>query len=122
MAFGKKTGEYSLKWTSATMTPGPAASVLAQLNFEGTATGFGAVLGTATFVGVKNGTFSWCARAFPDSADIVTGTGEGTFESVARHKWSTSLITHLSDGGAVGSKGEIDLATRSWTGTLYEVN
>ena len=122
MTFGKQQGEYSLKMTSSTMTPGPAGSVLAQLNFEGTGTGFGTVLGTATFVGVKSGTFSWCARAFPDDADTVTGIGEGSFEAIARNKWSTTLITRISDGRVQGAKGEIDLATRSWTGTLYEMS
>ena len=122
MTFGKQVGEYSFKSTSATMTPGPAGSVLAQLNYEGTGTGFGTLLGTATFVGVKSGTFSWCGRAFPDNADSVTGIGQGTFESIARNKWSTSVISQISDGSAVGAKGEIDLATRSWTGTLYEVS
>ena len=122
MTFGKQVGEYSLKSTSATMTPGPAGSVLAQLNFEGTGTGFGTVLGTATFVGAKSGTFSWCAQAYPDNADSVSGIGQGTFESIARNKWSTSVISQISDGSAVGAKGEIDLATRSWTGTLYEVS
>jgi hypothetical protein len=122
MTFGKQAGEYSFKSTSATITPGPAGSVLSQVNFEGTATGFGAVIGTATFVGGKSGTFSWCAQGYPDNADSVTGIGQGTFESVARNKWSTSVISQISDGRAVGAKGEIDLATRSWTGTLYEVS
>jgi len=122
MTFGKQAGEYSFKSTSATITPGPAGSVLSQVNFEGTATGFGAVIGTATFVGGKSGTFSWCAQGYPDNADSVTGIGQGTFESIARNKWSTSVISQISDGRAVGAKGEIDLATRSWTGTLYEVS
>jgi hypothetical protein len=58
MAKGKSVGEYSLKFTSFTLTPGPAGSILTQGNCEGTGTGFGTTFGTATFVGGKSGTFS----------------------------------------------------------------
>jgi hypothetical protein len=55
MAKGKSLGEFSLKFTSFTLTPGPAGSVLTSGNYEGSATGLGTVLGTATFVGGKAG-------------------------------------------------------------------
>ena len=59
MASGKAIGEFSFKAITATHSPGPAGSVLNQVNWEGTATGFGAVFSTATYVGgPKNGTFS----------------------------------------------------------------
>jgi hypothetical protein len=51
MASGKAIGEFSLKAITGTHSPGPAGSVLNQVNWEGTATGFGAVFGTATYVG-----------------------------------------------------------------------
>jgi hypothetical protein len=120
MASGKPKGEYSLKSTSITFSPGPGGSTLAAVNFEGTATGFGAVLGTATFVGDKNGTYSWCAQAFLDNGDIVTGNGPGTFESIGQHKWRTRGIMQLSDGRVIGGEGEVDLAKRSWTGKMIE--
>src|SRR5215469_5280007 len=73
---GKAIGEFSLKAITATYSPGPAGGVLNQVNWEGTATGFGAVFGTATFAGTgKGGTFSWCAEAFLDNGDVVTGMG-----------------------------------------------
>jgi len=118
---GKQTGEFSLKSTSITVSPGPASSTLSQVNFEGTASGFGAVLGTAIFVGDKSGTYSWCGQAYLDSGHIITGSGPGTFESIARHKWRTRGTMQLSDGRAVRTEGDIDLATRSWTGKLSEV-
>jgi len=120
MASGKSVGEYSLKSTSATLSPGPGGSTLAAVNFEGSATGFGAVLGTATFVGDKNGTYSWYAQAFLDNGDTITGNGPGTFESSGRHKWRTRGIMQLSDGRALGAEGEIDLAARSWTGKIFD--
>jgi hypothetical protein len=36
MAAGQPIGEYSLKATSLTLTPGPGGSVLVQANYEGT--------------------------------------------------------------------------------------
>jgi hypothetical protein len=120
MASGKAIGEYSLKSTSITFNPGPAGSTLAAVNFEGTATGFGAVLGTATFVGDKNGTYSWCAQAFLDNGDIIAGNGPGTFESIGQHKWRTRGTMQLSDGRVIGGEGEVDLAKRSWTGKIFD--
>ncbi len=48
MATGKALGEFSLKAITATYSPGPAGGVLSQVNWEGTATGFGTVFGTRT--------------------------------------------------------------------------
>jgi hypothetical protein len=61
MAAEKQSGAYKI--TSVIFTPGPANSVLAQVNFEGTAPGYGTVLGTDTFVVGKSGTYSDVRRA-----------------------------------------------------------
>ena len=120
MAKGKELGEFSLKSTSLTLSPGPAGSTLIQGNFEGTATGFGAVLGTAAFVGGKSGTFSYCGGAYLDNGDTNSATGTGTYESIGKHRWSTVGLLQTADGQALVSEGEIDLATRSWKGKLFE--
>jgi len=56
---GYLIGEFSLKTTSLTFTPGPGGSTLVQVNWEGPAAGLGTVAGTATFVsaGMKSGTW-----------------------------------------------------------------
>jgi hypothetical protein len=122
MASGKQVGEFSLKAITLTFTPGPAGSTLVQVNYEGTATGFGAVLGTATYVsaGMKSGTWSWCAVAYLDNGDSVTGNGQGTIESSGRHKWHTLGSIQISDGRIVGIDGEVDLTARLWSGKLFE--
>ena len=122
MAAGKQVGEFSLKATSFTLTPGPAGSVIVQGNFEGTATSFGVVLGTmtATSAGQKNGTWSWCAAAYLDNGDSVTGNGQGTFSSGGTNRWRTQGFIQISDGRNIGLEGELDLATRSWSGKLSE--
>jgi hypothetical protein len=120
MASGKQLGEFSFKLTSLTFTPGPASSVLVQVNCEGPATGYGTVAGTLTAVAGKSGTFSWCAAAYLDNGDQLSGTGSGTFESSGKHRWRTRGFVDVSDGQTVATEGEMDLATRSWNGKIFE--
>jgi hypothetical protein len=120
MATGKPIGEYSMKSTSWRLSLGPAGNTVIEGNFEGTATGFGAVLGTGTFLVAKSGAFTYCGAAYPDNGDINTATGTGTYESVGKHRWRTTGILQLADGRALVSEGEVDLATRSWNGKLFE--
>jgi hypothetical protein len=119
MASGKPNGEYSFKSITSTLTPGPGGSVLNQVNWEGTATGFGALFGTAVFVGgPKGGTFSWCSVSFLDNGEGVNSVGQGTYESIGKNRWSTKTVVEISDGRRLTSSGEIDLAARSWKGTF----
>jgi hypothetical protein len=114
MASGKAIGEFSFKAITSTYSPGPAGSVLDQVNWEGTATGFGAVFGTATYVGgPKNGTFSLCSAAYLDNGDGLSGIGQGTYESTGKHQWRTESFMQLSDGRRIAGEGEIDLASRT---------
>jgi hypothetical protein len=49
MASGKAIGEFSFKAVTSTHIPGPAGSILTQVNWEGTAADFGAVFATTTY-------------------------------------------------------------------------
>ena len=121
MASSKAVGEYSLKSITSTQSPGPAGSVLIQVNWEGTATGFGTLFGTSTFVGGgKGGTFSWCSVAYLDNGDVLNAVSQGTYESTGKHRWSTKNFVDISDGRRLSSEGEINLAARSWKGTIFE--
>ena len=120
MAAGQQSGEFSFKITSLIFTPGPANSVLVQVNCEGPVTGFGTTLGTGTFVVGKSGTFSWCAASYLDNGDIFTSTGQGTVESSGRHKWHTKFGVQGADGRTFGCEGEADLAARTWNGKFVE--
>ncbi len=123
MASGKALGEFSFKAITSTHSPGPAGSVLNQVNWEGTVTGFGAVFTTTTYVGgPKGGTYSSCGAAYLDNGDGLTSIGQGTYESVGKHRWRTESFTQISDGRRMRVEGEIDLASRSWKGTIFEMN
>jgi hypothetical protein len=121
MAKGNQIGEYSFRFPTATFLPGPAGGTLAQVNWEGPATGFGTVFGTATYTVGNRGTFSWNAAAFLENGDIVTGSSNnGAFESIGVNRWKTTVLVRLSDGGDILGEGEIDLAARTWSGKIFE--
>ena len=119
---GKAIGEFSLKAITATASPGPAGGVLNQVNWEGTATGFGVVFGTATFAGgAKGGSYSWCGEAFMDDGSVLTGGGPGTVESVGNRPLEHGDIWTLRRAENA-TEGEIDLPCRSWKGTIFELS
>ena len=120
MSKGKELGEFSLKTITITAIPGPGGSTMLQGNFEGTGTGVGTVILTATFVGRKSGTFSTTGVALADNGETVSTTGSGEFDSVGINRWRTVGALQRSDGQARVVEGEIDLASRSWKGKYFE--
>ena len=120
MAAGQQSGEFSFKITSLIFTPGPANSVLVQVNFEGTASGYGTVLGTDTVVVGKSGPYSGCSACYLDNGEITTYTSRGTYESSGRHKWRLQEVGQFSNGKTVDAEGEVDLAARTWNGKFVE--
>ena len=120
---GKAIGEFSFKAITSTHSPGPAGSVLSQVNWEGTASGFGGVFVTATYVGgPKDGTFSSCGTAYLDNGDALTSVGHGTYESTGKHRWRVVQFFETSDGRRIRAEGEADLASRTWKGTNFEIS
>jgi hypothetical protein len=118
---GKQVGEYSFAFNSFRFSAGPAGSVLIEGNCEGTATGFGTVLGTLSAVGGgKGGSLGWCASGYLENGDQVFGQGTGTYQSVGKHRWRSQLAIQISDGRTIGAEGELDLATKSWSGKIFE--
>ena len=125
MAVGKQVGEFSLKSTSLTYTATESGGSV-QINYEGSAKGeglTGPVLGTLTgrgTPGAKSGSCSWAGIQYLDNGEELNSQGGGTWEKIGTHKWRIRGMNYLSDGRTIASDGVIDLATRSFTGTLYE--
>ena len=97
--------------------------------WEGTATGFGAVFGTLTVdlsfddVAAISGTCRWVVVAFLPDGGRDGGAAEGTWtQHAGRNAWSMNLTGTSASGQKMRSEDEIDLANRSWTGTLSDVN
>jgi hypothetical protein len=57
-----------------------------------------------------------------DTGESVTGIGQGTFESIERNRWRTPGVIQISDGRTIAIEGEFDLATRVWSGQIFERN
>jgi hypothetical protein len=120
MAIGKEIGEFTLK---SITTRYVLEGVLVEVNFDGTATGYGTVLGTLFFrgeAGATSGALSWRGQGFLDSGETVTGAGEGIWEEAGKHKWRTRLIVSTSDGKSHASEGYLDLKSRTLSGTMLE--
>lgn len=118
MAQGKLTGEWSSQFTSFTITPGPAGSVVTHGNYEGSLTGelAGTLIGTVSFVGGTSGTYSMCVSLFADDGQMISATGSGSYEGNGKHHWATYGTAQYPDGRSIILVGEIDLASRSWSG------
>jgi hypothetical protein len=120
MALGKEIGSFSFKLTSVSYA-GPEGS--AQLNVDGKADRYGTVLGTLVLSGApgaKNGSASWRGEGFLENGEVVAGTGEGSWQEIGKHKWRTRMIIRVSDGEIFASDGQLDLASRSYTGKNLE--
>lgn len=113
-----ESGEFNLKATSVSY---PTDANVVAADFDGTATGFGTVLGTVTFQvepGTKKGPCSWRGQGFLDNGDQLAASGEGVWEESGKHSWRIRTIIRISDGQVISTDGEFDLASRSYNGTL----
>ena len=125
MAVGKKIGEFSLKMTSSTFTPGPGNTIALQVNYEGPVTGEQAGLhrGTMSLVivpGTKSRTYTYCGMTWPTNGDPVVLSSQGTLENMANHKRRLRGVNHFSDGSIAAVEAELDITAGTLTGALYE--
>ena len=124
MSVGKEAGEFSFTSTGVTVTSEPGGAVTQAVNLEGTATGFGTVLGTLTFYsaesGAENGFTTWAGSAYMDNGESVAGVGRGVFEKSGTNTWRVRAVLQVTGGPLLLSDGEIALEGRTYTGKLYE--
>ena len=121
-------GEFSLRMANNSFATGADGTVVGTVDFEGTADGFGTVLGTLTVPltepGAKRGSCKWTGQAFPDDRPWLLSSGEGTWEQVeGEHRWKMSFpLVTISDGTRLSSTGEIDLPTRTFSGQMFDAS
>jgi hypothetical protein len=126
MALGKQVGDFSLKATSVTVSPGPGTTLTTQVNFEGPAkgdAGTGVLIGTLTIVGepgAKSGTWSWCGVMALNTGGSFGSQGQGHWEESGSHRWRYRGTNTTSDGRKSAVEAEGNLAERAVTGTFYE--
>ena len=122
---GKEIGQFSLKATTHTVSPGPGKTVILNVNLEGEQTGelSAQALGTLTVAidpDSDNGTYTYCGWGAAASGENLTVRGQGTIESIGTHKWRLVGTNLLSDGTTNVAESIGDLATRTIAGKIYE--
>jgi hypothetical protein len=128
MALGKQIGEFSLKQTSGTLTPGSGGTLDLQLNFQGQVSGEvgeGLALGTQSVAyepNMKSGTWSYCGMTVLKKGGGNTVNSQGTWEETGPLKFRYRGTAQFSDGRTCGVEYTGDAATGSVTlsGKLYE--
>jgi hypothetical protein len=110
---------FSFNWNTITFSE-IDGDVMASINIEGTAEGFGTVLGTLHChnAGSPAGTYEMLAVSFPESGEQVIGRGTGEWRQVAPHRWESTQTTVLSTGQTVKGEGIFDLPNRTWSGSF----
>lgn len=111
---------FSANWTSVTIRAGNAGNMLAEVNMDGHAEGFGPFLGTMTVTpaGAQAGTWHWASVCWLDAGGSLDITGHGRFESDRpMHFWSTGMLQD-NLGRAMKLESTIDLASKTWAGTV----
>jgi hypothetical protein len=110
---------FSFNWNTITFSES-GDDVIATINIEGTADGFGVVLGTLTVqgAGTPSGTYQMLAVSFPEEGEQVIGRGTGEWQQVAPHLWESQQTTQLSTGDTVKGEGVFDLPNRTWSGSF----
>ena len=97
-------------------------------DYEGTATGFGAVFGTLIFrqnlneASDSSGAVSFVGKALLDDNSITGGIGHGTWEQIGKEaRFKIVMTVKISDGTQHRSEGIVDHPTRTFDGKMYEV-
>lgn len=123
MPMGKELGKFSMNATSITNLPSDGGFRYGEGNFEGTVTGemAGAVLLTLSFksADMKDGTYTTVAAGFLENGDVVNGEGGGSYQSIGPGKWRMRGTDVLNDGSVILVEGEMDLASRTYNGTVH---
>lgn len=121
-------GEFELNHVGNVYAKNDDGAVVAYVNYEGTATGFGTVMGTMSFPlpqsGATSGTCTWTGQGFPPDSAWTTSSGDGTWEQIpGRYAWNISLpVIEISDGSRIRTQGELDLEAKTLKGQMFEVS
>ncbi len=110
---------FSFNWNTITFSQ-DGDDVVATINIEGTADGFGIVLGSLTChgIGTPSGTYEMLAVSYPEQGEQVVGRGQGEWQQVAPHRWESQQTPQLSTGDTIKGEGIFDLPNRTWSGSF----
>jgi len=117
-------GEFAHRHVGSSYSTREGGGLVSKADWEGAATGYGAVFGSLIFDvpdGATGGSVQWVGQAFPEDSAFLNGSGKGTWEQVdGAHRWTISIpVIAVSNGDRIRCEGQVDLATRTFTGQMY---
>ena len=123
MSIGNAIGEFSYTSTGVTVSISSNNIIESQVNFEGSATGYGTVISTLTFykddANAENGKVKWVGICYLESGEQVTGSSEGVFDTIGDNQWRLRSMVKLSDGTLLISDGIVNLKGRTFNGEIF---
>jgi hypothetical protein len=125
MGIQNPSGEISYSVTSSTFERQAGGGVRVVVNVEGTATGYGRVAGTITMYSASpaavTGPVTFTGAGFLDSGEVIGAQAEGYWRKVeGKQQWRIRGINLTSAGAVILADATLDLASRSYHGTLSE--
>jgi len=126
MPMGNALGKFSLKSTSINYSPTGGGTEIIDMNMEGTMEGpDGAATVLGTLTGEPNedasgGNYNWIGREFAADGSTRVATGSGFFRATGAGKWALRGTISFSDGANAAVEGDLDLASRTLSGTACE--
>ena len=118
---------FRMKFTGMSHSKSDDGRLLSSAHFDGTADGFGAVMGSVNLSQTleesrkTSGTCSWAAQIFGEDGTTTGNFAEGTWEQVSgENVWKLIFHGETPDGRRVRSEGVVNLAERSYNGSIFE--
>lgn len=125
MSINQGVVEFTSTVTTITVSRGAGGTLVTTLNVEGASQAYGPFVGTITVTGAnKGGSWHYEAFAVPADGSNLTGSADGSYESVSQGRWKTPGVgTLISEVGIQNFRleAEFDLAKRSWNGRLSPI-
>lgn len=113
------TSRFKATWTSITVRAGNAGNMIAEVNMDGHAAGFGPFIGTMTVTpaGAQSGTWGWASFCWLEAGGSLDITGHGRYETDKPLHFQVPGILLDSLGRTMKVESTIDLASKTWEGT-----
>jgi len=114
--------KFKATWTSINLRQGDAGNMIAEVNMEGTAEGFGLFVGTMTVTpaAAQSGTWQWVSACWLDAGGSMDLVGQGRFDADRpKHFKASGLLRDLL-GITMELESTIDMASKTWEGTVTQ--
>ena len=119
-------GTFEAKHTGNTYNRSTEGHLVTNAHFEGSGTGYDAGFGTVSLTqplseaSATSGTCVWAGQSFQKDGSTLGMLGEGTWTQLPNeNKWRLVFQIEVSNGDKIRTDGQVDLATRLYTGSIF---